>query len=91
MAGLQVGRPVGVLLPWGVIAVAVPWPMGTQPPLATQASTIFYVGLKKNSMSCNPGKCKELTMHKNGFVEELCKIHNIPQCSKLKLSGVIFQ
>ena len=33
MAGLQVGRPVGV------IAVAVPWPMGTQPPLATEALT----------------------------------------------------
>ena len=32
-----VGRPVGVLPPWGVIAVAAPWPMGTQPPLATQA------------------------------------------------------
>ena len=29
--GLRVGRPVGV------IAVAAPWPMGTQPPLATLA------------------------------------------------------
>ena len=37
VAGLRVGRPVGVLPPWGVIAVAAPWPMGTQPPLATQA------------------------------------------------------
>ena len=37
MAGLRVGRPVGVLPPWGVIAVAALWPMGTQPPLATQA------------------------------------------------------
>ena len=37
MAGLRVGRPVGVLPPWGVIAVAAPWPMGTQPSLATQA------------------------------------------------------
>ena len=35
----QVGMPVGVLSPWGVIAVAAPWPMGTQPPLATQALT----------------------------------------------------
>jgi len=24
-AGLQVGRPVGVLPPWGVIVVAAPW------------------------------------------------------------------
>ena len=37
VAGLQVGRPVGALPPWGLIAVAAPWPMGTQPPLATQA------------------------------------------------------
>ena len=35
------------------------------------------------SISCIPGKCKELTMRKKGFVEELCKIHNIPQCSEL--------
>ena len=46
---------------------------------------------EKNSMSCNPGKSKELTMRKKGFVEELCKIHNLPQCSELKLIGVIFQ
>ena len=39
VAGLRVGRPVGVLPPWGIIAVAAPWPMGTQPPLATQALT----------------------------------------------------
>ena len=37
VAGLQVGRPVGVLPPWDLIAIAAPWPMGTQPPLATQA------------------------------------------------------
>ena len=45
---------------------------------------------EKNCMSCNPGKSKELTMRKNGFLEELCKIHNLPQCSELKLLGVIF-
>ena len=39
MTGLWVGRPVGVLLPWAVIAVAAPWPMVTQPPLATRALT----------------------------------------------------
>ena len=43
-------------------------------------SWYFYLGL---SISCNPGKCKELTMRKKGFVEELCKIHNIPECSEL--------
>ena len=40
VAWLRVGRPVGVLSPWGVIAVAAPWPMGTQPPLATRALII---------------------------------------------------
>ena len=42
VAGLRVGRPVGVLPPWGVIAVAVPWPMGTQPPRATRALNSVY-------------------------------------------------
>ena len=38
VAGLQPGRPVGVLPPWGVIYCGCsPWPMGTQPPLAMQA------------------------------------------------------
>lgn len=45
----------------------------------------------EKSMSCNPRKCKELTLRKKGFVEKLCKIHNIPQCSVLKILGVIFQ
>ena len=51
-----------------------------------------YVGLKKTPrhVTGNPGKCKELTMRKKGFVEELCKIHNIPQGSELKLLGVIY-
>ena len=39
MAGLWVGRSVGVLPPWGVIAVATPWSLGTQPPLAMWALT----------------------------------------------------
>ena len=39
VTGLWVRRPVGVLLPWAVIAVAAPWPMVTQPPLAARALT----------------------------------------------------
>ena len=39
MAGLRVGKSVGVLPPLGVIAVAAPWPLGTQPPLAMWALT----------------------------------------------------
>ena len=39
----------------------------------------------------NPGKSKELAMRKKGFVEELCKMHNLPQCSELKLLDVIYQ
>ena len=52
---------------------------------------IFEVWSENNSMSSNPGKSKELTIRKKGFVEELCKIHNILQYSELKLLGVIFQ
>ena len=32
MRGLRVDSLVGVLLPWGVIAVAAPLPLGTKPP-----------------------------------------------------------
>ena len=39
MAGLQVGKSMGVLPPWGVIAVAAAWPLGTQPPLVMWALT----------------------------------------------------
>ena len=46
VAGLQVGRPVGVLLPWGVIVVTAPQPMGTQPPLVMQAlMTVHWYSL----------------------------------------------
>ena len=41
MAGGRVGRPVGVLPHWGVIAVASHWPLGTQPLLATRALNII--------------------------------------------------
>ena len=43
VAGLRVGKPVGVLPPLDVIAVAAPWPMGTQPPLAIQVLTIIII------------------------------------------------
>ena len=42
VAGLRAGRPVRVLPPLGVIAVAATWPMGTQPPPATRALTTTY-------------------------------------------------
>ena len=41
VAEFWVGRPVGVRPPWGVIAVAAPWPLGTQPPLAMPALKNF--------------------------------------------------
>ena len=53
--------------------------------------TVFLRWSVENSTSCIPRKCKELTLRKKGFGEELCKIHNILQCSELKLLGVIFQ
>ena len=43
MAGLRIGKPVGVLPPLDVIVVAAPWPMGTQPPLAIQVLTIIII------------------------------------------------
>ena len=39
---------MGVLPPWGVIAVAAPWPMGTQPLLATRALKSQIKGVKKD-------------------------------------------
>ena len=42
MAGLWVGSPVGVLLPWGVSSVA-PWPLATQAPLAIRALAIEWL------------------------------------------------
>ena len=69
---------------------AIPlWKDGVDQPPEEVGNFLRWSG--KNSTSCNPGKCKELTMRKKEFVEELCKIHNIPQCSELKLLGVIFQ
>ena len=59
VAGLWVGRSVGVLLPWGVIAVATPWSLGTQPPLAMWALTsiadpnlVLYKILKNSTSPC---------------------------------------
>ena len=49
VAGLRVGRSVGVVPPWGVIAVAAPWPMGTQPPLATQALIKIYIDVTRKT------------------------------------------
>ena len=37
MHGLRVDSLVGVLLPWGVIVVAAPLPLGTKPPHGTWA------------------------------------------------------
>ena len=59
VAGLWVGRSVGVLLPWGVIAVATPWSLGTQPPLAMWAlrsiadpNLVLYKILKNSTSPC---------------------------------------
>ena len=73
MAGLRVGRPVGVVLPWGVItvaayAVAAYWPMGTQPPLATQAlnnNLAFIVCDLRNNLLL-----QSLSMRKDGWYRE---------------------
>ena len=49
IAGLRVGSPVGVFLPWGMIAVAAPWPLDNQPPRATWVLTMANL-LMENPM-----------------------------------------
>ena len=52
----------------------------------------FYVGLeKKNPCYVILESAKNSPCVKRGFVEELCKIHKIPQGCELKLLGEIFQ
>ena len=46
---------------------------------------------KENSMICNPSKCKEITFHKKGFIQDIVQVNNIPQCMKLPILGVMFQ
>ena len=62
-AGLRVGRPVGNVPPWGVIAVTAYWPMGTQPALATQALnnnlTLIVCNLRNNLLLQSLSVCKD--------------------------------
>ena len=46
---------------------------------------------EKNSMICNPSKCKEIIFHKKGFIQDIFQVTNIPQCTELPILGVMFQ
>ena len=41
-------------------------------------------------MSCNPNNYKELTVRKKEFKVPLLEVHDIPQCSELKIIGVCY-
>ena len=42
-------------------------------------------------MICNPSKSKEITFRKEGFIQDIAQVNNIPQCTKLPILGVTFQ
>ena len=70
MLGLLVGKPVGVLPPWGVIAVAALWPMGTQPPLATRALIKLFDMFILFTHFFNSSKLKNYCKNENLFCNE---------------------
>ncbi len=45
----------------------------------------------RNTMICNPEKCKEMTIHKRGNQEYFPTIAMIPVCKSVKVLGVTFQ
>ena len=44
-----------------------------------------------NGMSCNPSKCKELTIKKRGNRDLCSPIGIIPSCKEVEILGVAFQ
>ena len=44
-----------------------------------------------NGMSCNPSKCKELTIKKRGNRDLYSPIGMIPSCKEVEIMGVTFQ
>ena len=44
-----------------------------------------------NGMSCNPSKCKELTIKKRGNRDLYSPIRMIPSCKEVEIFGVTFQ
>ena len=42
-------------------------------------------------MICNPSKSKEIIFRKEGFIQNIAQVNNIPQCTKLPILGVTFQ
>ncbi|CAB3991556.1 Hypothetical predicted protein [Paramuricea clavata] len=51
----------------------------------------FLDWTSRNKMICNPGKCKEMTIYKQGNQEYFSPIAMIPMCKAVKVMGVTFQ
>ena len=52
----------------------------------------FQIGLTStNGMSCNPSKCKELTIKRRGNRDLHSPIGMIPNCKEVEIMGVTFQ
>ena len=51
----------------------------------------FVTWTEKNSMNCNPTKCKELIVRKSGHGDEYNTIMGTCQCIQLPIVGLIFQ
>ena len=51
----------------------------------------FLIWSEEKSMICNPSKSKEIIFRKEGFIQDIAQVNNIPQCTKLPILGVTFQ
>ena len=45
----------------------------------------FLIWSKDNRMICNPSKCKELIFRKEGFIQNIPKVNNVPKCTELPI------
>ena len=57
----------------------------------TDLADQFLIWSEEKSMICNPSKSKEIISRKEGFIQDIAQVNNIPQCTKLPILGVTFQ
>ena len=57
----------------------------------TDLADQFLIWSEEKSMICNPSKSKEIIFRKEGFIQDIAQVNNIPQCTKLPILGVTFQ
>ena len=51
----------------------------------------FLIRSKENSMIPYPSICREIIFCKKGFIQDIARVNNIPQCTELRILGVTFQ